>query len=135
MIILILLGILLLLIYNITKNSIIRIFIISLLATIVIIILHLNVFPYLFGHCSGCLFGGYTGIDFSREENALGVKKIDANTISINSILIIGIATLALSIKDVIKKERKIITKILIIIFTLFLIWSEYSIVASFMWA
>lgn len=116
------------------KSKLIKICIISLIASIIIIILHLKLFPYLFGHCSGCRMINETGIDFSREENVLGAGSLDANAMSSHCMTVIGITTIFFAYKDIQKKEIKKSKKVLLTILVVFLTMIEYREVGIFKW-
>ena len=96
---------------------------------IVVSILQMNVFPYLFGHCNGCLLfldteGKYKGIDFSREEKVLGTP-FDANEatwfIMVNSWIICSIFII-LKLKKKLGKLDTTSSKILNILLAILLI-------------
>lgn len=124
----------------ITKNKVLVItnFILSIL-NFLLGVLHMTIFPYLFGHCNGCLSiaiaeGNFKGIDFSRKEKALGTA-FDANDvlhISSTIILVIGfIITFILSKKKIDSKFKKwiynIATLILLVIQFCFLQMCVYG--------
>lgn len=118
------------------KSKLIKICIISLIASMIVILLQMTLFVYLFGHCAGCRFIGYEdiGIDFSRDENVLGAKTLDANNMSGRCEMVIGIITIFFACKDIrkkeIKKSKKVILTILVIILTIV----EYLELGKFKW-
>lgn len=112
--------------FLISKNAVIAFinFIISML-NFILLWLQMNVFPYLFGHCNGCLSidiaeGKLNGIDFSRREKALGTS-FDANDalhFLSTVIFVLGcILILKFSKKKIENKTRKVFCNIFSIIF------------------
>lgn len=110
----------------VSKNAVITFinFIISML-NFILLWLQMNMFPYLFGHCNGCLSidiaeGKLDGIDFSRSEKALGTS-FDANDALhfLSAIIfILGcVLILKISNKKLENKTRRIVCNIFSIIF------------------
>lgn len=102
---------------------------IFVIINIVVWFLQMSVFPYLFGHCNGCLLfldteGKYKGIDFSREEKVLGTP-FDANEatwfIMVNSWIICSIFII-LKLKKKLSKLDTTSSKILNILLAILLI-------------
>lgn len=116
----------------------ILVYILSALCNFVLLILQSTLFPYLFGHCHECLGiilkGGkdpYQGIDFSRDEWALGRSfPFDANDLLIFFSWLIFIIFTFLSYKAT-KKFNKNWQKILYFIITIAFLWIQNRCVIS----
>ena len=116
------------------------IYIWSVICNAILLILQSTLFSYLFGHCHTCLNLGlmssdgedpYVGVDFSRQEWALGrCWPFDANEVLKFCSFIIFIVFTFLTFK-VIKKFDKKWKKILYFIITIIFLWFQNRFVIS----
>lgn len=99
--------------------------VVFLIAIVLLNFLQVNAFIKLLNHCNDCVVESATGINFSRDENQLGITIIDANGVYTYSGMTETIATIILLIRSIIcnkKENNKLIvsyivsTTILIII-------------------